>query len=226
MEHLPSYISIVFILTTIAALLIFFRAANYSKKVVWILCAWLLLQAFVSKTGFYTNTASVPPRFMLTLLPPFMLVAVLFILPGGRRFIDALNIKTLTLLHTIRIPVELVLLWLFIQKTIPVIMTFEGRNFDILSGLTAPVIFYLFFVKKRVGNTFLLVWNVCCLALLLNIVITAVLSAPFRFQQLAFEQPNIAVLYFPFAWLPSCIVPMVLFSHLAAIRQLLRSKLK
>jgi hypothetical protein len=42
----------------------------------------------------------------------------------------------------------------------------------------------------------------------------------FPFQQFAFDQPNIAVLYFPFIWLPSCVVPLVLLSHLAAIRQL------
>jgi hypothetical protein len=42
-----------------------------------------------------------------------------------------------------------------------------------------------------------------------------------RVNGFAFDQPNIAVLYFPFNWLPSCIVPLVLLSHLAAIRQLL-----
>ncbi|HVF96549.1 MAG TPA: hypothetical protein VM871_04480, partial [Flavisolibacter sp.] len=38
----------------------------------------------------------------------------------------------------------------------------------------------------------------------------------------AFDQPNIAVLYFPFIWLPSFIVPVVLLSHLVCIRQLLK----
>jgi hypothetical protein len=59
---------------------------------------------------------------------------------------------------------------------------------------------------------------------LLNIVINAVLSIPSPFQQFAFEQPNVAVLYFPFVWLPCCIVPIVLFAHLAAIKQLWNKK--
>jgi len=37
---------------------------------------------------------------------------------------------------------------------------------------------------------------------------------------LAFDQPNIAVLYFPFSWLPTYVVPVVLFCHLAALRKL------
>jgi len=51
------------------------------------------------------------------------------------------------------------------------------------------------------------------------------LSAPSPIQKIAFEQPNIAILYFPFCWLPTFIVPIVLFSHLVAVRKLvLRTK--
>jgi len=67
-------------------------------------------------------------------------------------------------------------------------------------------------------------WNVMALALLLNIVINALLSAPFPFQQFAFDQPNIAILYFPFVWLPSFIVVTVLFSHLVSLRKLIKNK--
>jgi hypothetical protein len=65
-----------------------------------------------------------------------------------------------------------------------------------------------------------LLWNFICLGLLVNIIVNAVLSAPFPFQQFGFSQPNIAVLYFPYVWLPCGIVPLVLLSHLAVIRQL------
>jgi hypothetical protein len=101
-------------------------------------------------------------------------------------------------------------------------MTFEGRNFDILSGITAPFIAFYAFRKPQPDKKLLLVWNIICLGLLLNIVINAVLSAPFPFQQFAFDHPNTAVLYFPFTFLTSCVVPVVLFSHLASIRQLLK----
>jgi len=102
-------------------------------------------------------------------------------------------------------------------------MTFEGRNFDILAGLSTPFIAYFGFTKKTIGRKFLLAWNIICLLLLLNIVVNAILSAPFVFQQFAFDQPNIAILYFPFVWLPGFIVPVVLFSHLVLIRRLSKS---
>ncbi|HZF66041.1 MAG TPA: hypothetical protein VEZ55_16225, partial [Chitinophagaceae bacterium] len=68
----------------------------------------------------------------------------------------------------------------------------------------------------------LLLWNFLCLALLLIIVVNALFSAPSPFQKFAFEQPNIAIFHFPFSWLPTFIVPIVLFSHLTLIRQLMK----
>jgi len=226
MENLPTYISLVFILTTIFTVLLFYKATNNSKATLIILFTWLALQTIIGMSGFYTVTDTIPPRFSLLVLPPLLSIIALFATANGRRYIDSLDVKTLTILHTIRIPVEIVLFWLFINKTVPELMTFEGRNFDILAGLTAPIIFYFGFIKKRLNKKIILVWNVICLGLLVNIVVNAVLSVPFPFQKFAFDQPNIAVLYFPFNWLPGCVVPLVLLSHLATIRQLLNGEKK
>ena len=222
MHDLPLYIPLIFGLTTLLAVFIFFKASNNSITTLLILLGWLVLQAFVTLSGFYTFTEGMPPRFILLGLPALITIILFFLIPKGRKYIDRLDPATLTLLHTIRVAVELVLFLLYINKTIPRLMTFEGRNFDIISGLTAPLIFYFGFVKKRLSTSAILIWNVICIGLLVNIVVNAILSVPFTFQQFGFEQPNIAVLYFPFTWLPCCVVPLVLFAHLATIRHLLK----
>jgi hypothetical protein len=102
-------------------------------------------------------------------------------------------------------------------------MTFEGRNFDILSGITAPFVYWLAFRSGKINRPLLIIWNVFALLLLINIVVHAFLSFPTPFQQLAFEQPNRGVQYFPFIWLPTIVVPIVLFSHLASLWQLLKT---
>lgn len=226
MDNLPTYISIVFVFTTILTVGLFYKATNNSKSTLIILLTWLALQTFIGLTGFYTVTDTIPPRILLLVLPPFLCIIGLFTTAKGKNYIDSLNIGTLTILHTIRIPVEFVLFWLFVNKTVPELMTFEGRNFDILSGLTAPVIFYFGFIKKGINKKIILLWNFICLGLLINIVVNSVLSTPVPFQKFAFDQPNIAILYFPFVWLPCCVVPLVLLSHLATIRQLLKTEKK
>jgi uncharacterized membrane protein YozB (DUF420 family) len=224
MEKIPALISIGFILTTALTIYFFSRAANHSKKVLWIIGSWLVFQAALALTGFYTETRTVPPRFIVAILPPLAAIAIMFSFKKGRSFIQSLDLKWLTILHVVRIPVELVLFGLFVYKLVPVQMTFEGLNADILSGLTAPVIYYLLFYRKRKFHQFFLVWNILCLVLLINIVTIAILSAPLPFQQMGFDQPNVGVFLFPFIWLPSIIVPLVLFSHLVCIYRLVRKK--
>jgi len=202
---------------------LFYMAAAKRKPVLIILLAWMILQGVIALTGFYTITNSVPPRFALLIAPPLLVIILLFVLPAGRKWMDSLDTRGLTLLHMVRIPVELILFGLFLQGVVPQLMTFEGGNLDILSGLTAPLIIYFGFIRKKLGVTFLLAWNAICLSLLFNIVFRAVLSAPFPFQKLSYHTPDIALLYFPFIWLPCLIVPLVLFSHLVCIRQLLKS---
>lgn len=224
MENLPAYISIVFGLTTILTIWLFYKASRNSKTTLIILLSWIALQSFIGLSGFYTITDTVPPRFLFLVIPPLLVIIALFSTSKGRQYINALDAKTLTLLHVVRIPVEIVLFFLCLYKTIPELMTFEGRNFDILSGLTAPVIYYFGFVKNRLNRSVILIWNFICMGLLINVVFHAVLSAPFPFQKFAFNQPNIAVLHFPFNCLPACVVPLVLFSHLVIIKQLLMDK--
>jgi hypothetical protein len=224
MINLPLYIPVVFVLTAMLTLFFLYKGSNQSKFVVFIVLLWLAIQAWISLTGFYTVTDPVPPRFVLLIGPPLLVIVVLFLTQRGRALLDSWSPQWLTWLHLVRVPVELVLFWLFMHKQVPQLMTFEGRNFDILSGVTAPIVAWLGYARQRPNKTVLLIWNILCVGLLLNIVIHAILSAPFPFQRLAFDQPNVAVLYFPFTWLPGFIVPAVLLAHLAVIRNLLKQR--
>jgi hypothetical protein len=174
----------------------------------------------------YTSYINIlPPVIALTgILPTIVAIIILFATKKGRQFIDSLPLKNLTYLNIVRVPVEIVLFWLYLHKTIPELMTFEGRNFDIIAGITAPLIAYFGLTKAILNRRIILIWNIICLALLVNIVVNALFSAPTPIQVFAFDQPNIAILYFPFSWLPTFIVPIVLLGHLSSIRQLLKQK--
>ncbi len=231
---IPLYIPVIFILTTIATLLLLYRAVANSasantraaSKYIFIgMVVWLTLQAILTLNNVYSNnlTALPPTIILLGVFPLILLLVILFVTKKGRLFIDSLPLADITYIHIVRIPVEIVLYCLFVQKTIPQLMTFEGRNFDIIAGITAPFIAWFGLVKGRLKRNFTIAWNLICLGLLLNIVVNALLSAPTPLQQFAFNQPNIAILYFPFSWLPVFIVPVVLFAHLVSLRQLMKN---
>ena len=142
MEHLPLYIPVIFVFTTLLTLALLYKASNYSKPLIITLLLWLALQAAVGLSGFYIISTGMPPRFALLLVPPVLLILILIFTKRGLAFINGFDAKTLTLVHMVRIPVEITLYWLFLHKAVPQVMTFEGRNFDILCGLTAPLVYY------------------------------------------------------------------------------------
>ncbi len=212
MENVSTTLDVCFILITLLSVDLFYFAISESKSR-WMLISmglWMLLQACLALLGFY-KIQTIPPRFGLLALPLALLIAGFFLTSSGRTFIDSLDIGKLTILHTVRVGVEIVLYFLFVARAIPEIMTFEGRNLDIIAGLTAPLIYYYGFVKKVLPPSSVMLWNLTCLSLLLNIVVLAILSAPSPFQSLGFDQPNIAISHFPYVWLPSVVVPSFYF---------------
>jgi hypothetical protein len=222
MKQIPEYLPAGFIIITFVSIFFFYYAACKNRVVLIILLAWLLLQTILGLSGFFLLTSTLPPRLFLLIMPPLLAVVAIFSTAKGRAFTDGLDMRMLTLLHTVRIAVEIILFGLFVYKAMPQLMTFEGRNFDILSGLTAPLVYYWVFVKKRLGTKTLLAWNCICLAILFFTVSNAILSVPGPFQRFGIDQPTVAVLYFPFVWLPGMVVPIVYFSHLVSIRRLLK----
>ena len=224
MMLLPFYIPAVFLLTNILALYIFYLASGKNTLIFYAISVWLLIQAVLAKSGFYQVANTGISRFLILILPPVVCIVAIFSNAKTRIYTDRLDLKWLTLMHVLRIPVEIILYLLFVHRTVPRVMTFDGRNLDILAGLTAPLIYYFGLVKFRLPFKLILFWNLICLVLLLNIVVIAILSMPLPIQQFGFSQPNIALFYFPYVWLPSFLVPLVMFAHLVAIRQLLIRK--
>lgn len=191
-----------------------------------ILACWLMIQAALTLNHVYnTHLNSFPPKIVLFgILPAVFIIILLFNVEKGKLFIDNLSLLHITYLNIIRIFVEITLHKLFLYKMVPELMTFKGINFDILMGISAPFIAYHGIKRSKISRNLILCWNIIGLGLLLNIVTIAFLSAPSPVQKMAFDQPNIALLYFPFSWLPTFIVPVVLFGHLVSIRQLLKHK--
>nr|WP_295922484.1 hypothetical protein [uncultured Dyadobacter sp.] len=193
--------------------------ATKAPKLMWLLAfTWFPVQIFLSNSGFYLDTTSMPPHFAFAIVPPLIFIASLAVFRSKKLAANS-SLKYLTLLHTIRVAVELALFCLFQMGEIPRLMTFEGSNPDIISGITSPLI-WLAYRNGLLGRKGLIVWNIACLGLLLNIVARAILSAPTPFQQLAFDQPNVGLLKAPYVLLPAFIVPAVLFSHVAAMLKL------
>ena len=233
MDTEPLYIPLTFIavvVTTFGFLFYAFKVASPGKKdftptvVSTFIIIILFVSSILSYTGYLAEFDTIPPRLPIFLFLEIACIIGIFFSAKGRNFIRKMPITTLTHIHIIRVPVEIVLWWLFKENVIDPILTFEGNNYDIIVGISAPFA-GLFLVGLRSKSQFgAIVWNFAGIVLLVNIVFHAISCTPYPFQSMCFETPNTFIFRFPYIWLPVFVVPAVLFCHIASIYKLLVEK--
>jgi hypothetical protein len=186
--------------------------------------AWFTFTGLLAENGFFMQFSGMPPRLPILLFPPIIFIVVLTRSTSFARMLGQIPPGWLLYFQSFRVLMEFILWLAFLDNIIPVQMTFEGLNYDILVGLTAPVFAYFCFTRKKWSRTVAIVWNFFGLALLLNIVVISILSALVPFRIFMNEPANTFVASIPFVWLPAFIVPMAYWVHIVSIKQLIIQK--
>lgn len=187
---------------------------------------WVTLLGILSANGFFAQFNSVPPKPLLAIFPSIVILTILAFTRGFRAILSVTPVYWLVFFQSFRIIVELLLWQAYKIGLLPVQMTFEGRNFDILAGILALVAGYLMWNNQRSARTIGIIYNFIGLGLLLNIVIIAILSMPTPFRYFMNEPANTIVAQFPFIYLPGVLVVLAFTFHVFSLRQLLLRRVK
>jgi hypothetical protein len=184
------------------------------------LIVWFLLQYGAGKTGFFVRgLGELPPRIMLVVVPNVIFLLYLAFSVAGKRTASQFGLIFLTAMQTFRLGVEVVLWQLAGKGLLPDVMSFEGRNFDVLIGLSAPLVAYLY-SKGKLSDSVLIAWNIAGLVLVTNVVVHGILSVP-GIEVIRTNVPNAIISYAPFNLLPGVLVPFAYALHIFSLRQLL-----
>lgn len=230
----PTYISLSFVLITIYVLLALLVLENrglqnsgfhnVTRKVAissTLLLLYLIIQGLLSKTGIFADFSTLPPKILI--LPVSWLLFTFFAMLNRktRSIIAGIPPQWLMYFQVYRIAVEWVLWRLFIEGIIPVQMTFEGYNFDIIAGLLLPITGWLVFKKKVLSVRWAIFANLVGLGLVLTIFYIAVRSAPGPIGA-DWEDPvrNTMIAYWPMIWLPGLVAPAAIMIHVFSLWQL------
>lgn len=209
---------LLFIIITVSAIILLYFGSGKDKRLLLAAALWTAFTGILAFAGFFEDHHALPPRMLLAVLPPLPCL----IWYCRKRSVRQLQPAWLLAVHALRLPVELVLYYLFLQEKVPVIMTFKGWNFDILTGISAILLLFTGVTRslKLKVRALFIAWNIAGLFFLAFIVSLAVLSAPLPIQRLAFDQPDVALLFFPYTWLPAVVVPVVLMAHILSLRSI------
>ncbi|HEY0744056.1 MAG TPA: hypothetical protein VGD40_21465 [Chryseosolibacter sp.] len=185
---------------------------------------WFLFVAIWSASGAMGRFENFPFNFAPVLIVPLATIVLLVIFSKGlREILEQIPPSQIIVLQNFRVFVEILLWMLFVASMLPEHMTFEGRNFDILAGLTAPLVSWAL-SRNKISRTVAIVWNIACLGLLINIVTIAFLSTPSPIRVFMEEPSSAVVALFPISFLPGFLVPLAYTLHFFSLRQLLASE--
>jgi hypothetical protein len=218
---MKTFIGLGFIVLTIVFYLLLLRlfrpamSPRSFRTMVLALVGWIVFQAVWSLSGMASRFEMFPLNMAPVLIIPFVTIVVFTLSKKTLPVLSSIPVRSIAQLQVFRVFVEILLWALFIERLLPVQMTFEGRNLDILSGLTAPLA-ALFLSKSKWGMA---IWNLMCLGLLINIVTVAILSMPTDLRAFNNEPANTIVAEFPFILLPGMLVPLAYGLSLLSLRQ-------
>jgi hypothetical protein len=133
--------------------------------------------------------------------------------------IRGLPLAALVGYQVFRFPLELFMHRAYVEGLMPVQMSYSGRNFDILTGISAGRPARPRPVPLERAAFIVHVWNMAGFALLVNIVTIAVVSTP-AFAWFGRDRLNVWVTYSPFVRLPAVMVIAGLMGHLLVWRKL------
>ena len=181
---------------------------------------WMTVTWRAAESGILRLWSATPPPFALLVVAILGVTAALACTGYGRRLALGLPLWVLVGIQGFRLPLELAMHAMYERGVMPQQMSYSGRNFDILTGITALIVAWLVF-SDRVGRRVVLTWNVLGLLLVINVVTVGILSTP-RFRLFGDDRLNVFITYPPFIWLPAVMVLAALAGHLIVFRALSR----
>lgn len=179
----------------------------------------LAVSAGLAAAGVLQRFTARPPPIFLLFASVTALTMTLALSRFGLRLVRGLPVAALVGYQVFRVAVELVLFALHREGVVPARLTFEGANFDVLTGLSAPVVAWLA-QRGRLSRGALAGWNATGLALLVVVVTLAILSMPTPLRQFHEGPPMAIGATVPFVWLPVLLVQGALLGHLLVFRWL------
>ena len=168
MPYIPLHISALFIALVfgIAFLIIiavqacgrrlnlpFEETRNNLAVTIIVLLVWLMFTLIIGISGVLSDFTSMPPKLLLIILPPFVFIMLIMLSKQFHDLCKPLGNFWFIYPQSFRILMEFILWLLYRYKIIPIQMTWEGYNFEIIIGLTAPIVAYYCFTKKQWTRT-------------------------------------------------------------------------
>jgi hypothetical protein len=210
---------VVTIILLIAVGIVRYLPQSYKMPALAGLAVWIIYGGTLGYAGVIANSTALPPGMFYMLVPIIMLVMFMARSRIGETVALSFPLWLLMGMESFRLVVEIFLHQLWLDGQLPKMLTYQGANFDILVGISAPIVAWLL-ASRKISDRIALVWNVIGIVMLANVAVRAVLTTPGPLHLILTEVPNTAIGTFPYTFIPGLMVPLALMMHVLSIRAL------
>ncbi len=183
---------------------------------------FLLVTGFLALQGFFADFNTIPPRIAVAAGLGLGGAALFAFHRKVGQWLQFVPQSWIIAAQTFRLFVEVVLFFLATTPVLSKLMTFEGRNFDILIGVTAPILAFYVHKKKKTPEKvrgLVVGWNIAGMVILANTVFHGIFSTPSPMRLFDANPPTTAIGFFPYVWLPAYLVPYAFLLHFLSLRK-------
>lgn len=221
MLDLPAGLTLSIVLLTITTFGCFLFAAVLSSNtrmqrsatlIGIVILLWIIFQSTLSLNRWYMDRKSL--HLLFPYLTTLIITLAVSFLPVMKDFRESLHRPTLIWMQLLRLPMHGLVYWSVLHKQSPAGIWIYPLIADLIAIAAIPII--LRALRSSDNNSGLLrVWHIFGSITLMSSWVIMLLSAPSAMQQLAFQSPNYLIVHFPGSWIPSVIIPLLLFGHIS-----------
>lgn len=184
---------------------------------------WLSYIAIITNSQILLDR-SLPPKIPLLIIAPLFLFTGIFLYRNRHsRILHTIPFYLPIAYQSFRAVIEILFYFSYLKGWYPIEVTFEGSNYDILLGLSAPIIALYAYKKADSEKSFkcLIYWNIIGLIVVGNAAFTFITTFYFPSVWGANESlMSNEFLTFPLLLLPAFFMPSAIFMHILSIIQL------
>ncbi|MFL5739181.1 MAG: hypothetical protein ACJ75B_03115 [Flavisolibacter sp.] len=194
---------------------------SYFIRCVFAIVLWVAVVTVLSLVGFF-RTFDLPPRVFVFVLVGLVL---LLVFSSSRSFSTLLKLMPVhwpVLMQCFRILVEVMIFLSFRRGLLPIQMTWEGYNYDLITGMLALPVGWWMSKNKQRSRSVGIIFNIVGILLLLNVMVVAMLSVPTPLRYFK-KEPSLALVGdLPFIYLPTILVLLAFALHIFSLKKLLK----
>lgn len=211
--------SILFFGSALFALRKGFKNTTTSFLVLGAICIWYLAVLFLGISGFFAWRPLFAPNIMLAFI--ILIIAIKKIL-SSKTLQDAFANTPLQLIMTVQVfrVMGVGFLALYTMRVLPGESAIPTGLGDVFIGITAPVVAYLYTLKKPFSKQIAILWNYAGIADLVMSITLGILTYPEPLKVIPTQVSNLPIALYPLVIIPVFAVPFSILLHLFTLRVL------